>query len=87
MRGGWINVFVAAVVMPATLRGGPRGWLITEPMMHDLRLDRVSYANLNLWATLIGAITCLPAGRAVARPGGPAQRDGPLRQRPTRPLA
>jgi MFS family permease len=63
-RAGWINVVVAAVIMLATLPGRTQGLgLITEPMLRDLQLDRVSYANINLWATLIGAIVCLPIGR------------------------
>lgn len=70
MRGGWINVFVAAVIMLATLPGRTQGLgLITEPMLLDLQLDRVSYANINLWATLIGAIVCLPIGRLFDRAG------------------
>jgi MFS family permease len=70
MRGGWINVFVAAVIMLATLPGRTQGLgLITEPMLLELRLDRVSYANINLWATLIGAIVCLPIGRLFDRAG------------------
>jgi MFS family permease len=61
---GWINVVVAAIVMLATLPGRTQGLgLITEPMLADLRLDRVTYATLNLWATLIGAAICLPIGR------------------------
>ncbi|MEA2562162.1 MAG: hypothetical protein QOH06_3666 [Acidobacteriota bacterium] len=70
MRAGWINVFVAAVIMLATLPGRTQGLgLITEPMLLDLHLDRVSYANINLWATLIGAIVCLPIGRLFDRAG------------------
>ena len=61
---GWINVVVAAIVMLATLPGRTQGLgLITEPMLADLRLDRVTYATINLWATLIGAAICLPIGR------------------------
>jgi MFS family permease len=60
----WINVVVAAIVMLATLPGRTQGLgLITEPMLADLRLDRVTYATINLWATLIGAAICLPIGR------------------------
>jgi MFS family permease len=70
MRGGWVNVVVAAVVMLATLPGRTQGLgLITEPMLLDLQLDRVTYANINLWATLIGAIVCLPIGRLFDRAG------------------
>lgn len=61
---GWINVVVAAIVMLATLPGRTQGLgLITEPLLADLRLDRVTYATMNLWATLIGAAICLPIGR------------------------
>jgi MFS family permease len=60
----WINVVVAAIVMLATLPGRTQGLgLITEPMLADLQLDRVTYATINLWATLIGAAICLPIGR------------------------
>jgi MFS family permease len=61
---GWLNVVVAAVIMVATLPGRTQGLgLITEPMLRDLQLDRVTYANINLWATLLGAAICLPIGR------------------------
>src|SRR5260221_4486711 len=67
---GWINVVVAAVIMLATLPGRTQGLgLITEPMLRDFQLDRVSYANINLWATLLGAIICLPVGRLFDRVG------------------
>ncbi len=67
---GWINVVVAAIVMLATLPGRTHGLgLITEPMLADLRLDRVTYATINLWATLIGAAICLPIGRVFDRAG------------------
>jgi len=67
---GWFNVVVASVIMLATLPGRTQGLgLITEPMLQDLQLDRVSYANINLWATLIGAAICLPIGRVFDRVG------------------
>lgn len=70
MRRGWINVFVAAVIMLATLPGRTQGLgLITEPMLLELHLDRVGYANINLWATLLGAIVCLPIGRLFDHAG------------------
>jgi MFS family permease len=66
----WINVVVAAVIMLATLPGRTQGLgLITEPMLRDLHLDRVSYATINLWATLLGAVVCLPIGRVFDRLG------------------
>ena len=61
---GWVNVVVAAVIMLATMPGRTQGLgLITEPMLRDLQLDRVAYATINLWATLLGAAICLPIGR------------------------
>jgi MFS family permease len=67
---GWINVVVAAVIMLATLPGRTQGLgLITEPMLRDLKLDRVTYASINLWATLLGAAICLPIGRLFDRVG------------------
>jgi hypothetical protein len=66
----WINVVVAAVVMLATLPGRTQGLgLITEPLLRDLQLDRVAYATINLWATLLGAAVCLPIGRVFDRLG------------------
>ena len=67
---GWSNVVVAAVIMLATLPGRTQGLgLITEPMLRDFQLDRVTYANINLWATLLGAVICLPIGRLFDRVG------------------
>ena len=56
--------------MLATLPGRTQGLgLITEPMLRDLQLDRVTYASINLWATLLGAAICLPIGRLFDRIG------------------
>jgi len=67
---GWINVVIASVVMLATLPGRTQGLgLITEPMLRDLQIDRVAYAGINLWATLLGAAICLPVGRLFDRVG------------------
>src|SRR6476619_1888174 len=67
---GWINVVVASVIMLATMPGRTQGLgLITEPLLRDLQLDRVSYATINLWATLLGAVVCLPIGRVFDRFG------------------
>ncbi|HEY8459464.1 MAG TPA: MFS transporter [Blastocatellia bacterium] len=66
----WVNVLIAALIMVATLPGRTQGLgLITEPLLRDLNVDRVSYAQINLWATLLGAIVCLPAGRIFDRLG------------------
>jgi MFS family permease len=67
---GWLNVVIAAFLMLATLPGRTHGLgLITEPLLQELRLDRVLFANLNLWATLIGATLCFPAGWLIDRFG------------------
>jgi MFS family permease len=70
IRLGWVNVIVAAVVMLSTLPGRTQGLgLITEPLLRDLQIDRIAYANINLWATLLGAAICLPIGRVFDRVG------------------
>jgi len=69
-RIAWSTVLIAAVVMLATLPGRTQGLgLITEPLLADLHLDRVTYASLNLWATVLGAACCIPAGLLLDRLG------------------
>jgi len=61
---------MAALAMVGTLPGRTQGLgLITEPLLTDLHIDRVTFATVNLWATLIGALFCLPCGRLVDRFG------------------
>jgi MFS family permease len=68
--GAWIQVLVGALLMVATLPGRTQGLgLITEPLLQELQLDRVSYAQINLWATLLGAVVCLPTGKLFDRFG------------------
>src|SRR5436853_2653109 len=67
---GWANVAIAAIAMVGTLPGRTQGLgLITEPLLSDLGIDRITYATINLWATLIGSLFCLPCGRLVDRFG------------------
>ncbi len=67
---GWVNLTVAALAMVATLPGRTQGLgLITESLLKDLQLDRIQYAQINLWATLIGSLFCLGVGRLVDRFG------------------
>ena len=67
---GWVNVFVAALAMVGTLPGRTQGLgLITEPLLSNLQIDRVVFARINLWATLIGALFCLGVGRLIDRFG------------------
>jgi MFS family permease len=67
---GLTAVCVAATAMVATLPGRSHGLgLITEPLLADLGIDRVTYGRMNLWATLLGALFCFPAGRLLDRFG------------------
>ncbi len=66
----WTNVVLAALLMASTLPGRTQGLaLITEPLLEDLGIGRVSYATINLWATLLGSALCLPAGWLLDRLG------------------
>jgi MFS family permease len=52
--------------MVGTLPGRTQGLgLITESLLSDLQIDRVAFARINLWATLIGALFCLGIGRLI----------------------
>jgi len=67
---GWVNLIVAALAMVATLPGRTLGLaLVTEPLLRDLSLDRVQYATINLWATLIGATFAVLCGPLIDRFG------------------
>jgi len=66
----WINVVIGAFLMVATLPGRTQGLgLITEPLLADLGISHLSYASVNLWATLLGAAACLPVGWLIDRVG------------------
>jgi MFS family permease len=63
-------LLVAAAAMVGTLPGRTQGLgLITEPLLQDLRLGRVTYAELNFWATVIGATGAVGVGPAIDRFG------------------
>ena len=67
---GWLMLLAAAAAMVGTLPGRTQGLgLITEPLLADLAIGRVDYAQLNLWATLIGAAGALGIGRFIDRFG------------------
>ena len=67
---GWVVVGMAALAMVGTLPGRSQGLgLITEPLMRDTGLSRISYAQINLVATLIGSIFCFGIGRLIDRRG------------------
>ena len=59
-------MIVAAFAMVGTLPGRTQGLgLITEPLLADFDLDRYTYATINLWATLIGALFSIGVGRFI----------------------
>src|SRR5215213_9552420 len=65
-----VAVVVAAAAMVATLPGRTHGLgLVTEPLLADLSLQRVPFAALNLWATLLGALLCIPVGWLIDQLG------------------
>src|SRR5262245_54225434 len=67
---GWWFVLAAAAAMVGTLPGRTQGLgLITEPLLADLRLDRVAYATLNFWATMIGSAAAVGIGPLIDRAG------------------
>lgn len=56
--------------MVGSLPGRTQGLgLITEPLLADLAMDRVTYANVNFWATMIGSAGALGVGYTVDRYG------------------
>jgi MFS family permease len=66
----WVHVGVAALAMVATLPGRTHGLgLFTEPIRKSFGLDTESYGFLNMWATLLGALFCLPCGWLIDRIG------------------
>ena len=67
---GWVVLTVAAAAMVGTLPGRTQGLgLITEPLLRDLGVTRVGYAQINLVATLVGALFCIGIGRVIDRRG------------------
>jgi MFS family permease len=69
-RYGWVVLFVAAAAMVGSLPGRTQGLgLVTEPLLADLGIDRVSYAALNFWATIFGSAGALGIGYAIDRYG------------------
>ena len=67
---GWLIVGVAALAMVGTLPGRTQGLgLITEPLLRDLAIDRIRFAEINLAATLAGSLFCFGVGGFVDRYG------------------
>jgi MFS family permease len=67
---GWVVLAVAAAAMVGTLPGRTQGLgLITEPLVLDVGISRVVFAQINLVATLVGALFCFGIGRLIDRIG------------------
>ncbi len=67
---GWVVLVVAAAAMVGTLPGRTQGLgLITEALLRDLALDRVAYAEINFWATILGSAFAIGIGRVQDRVG------------------
>jgi len=67
---GWNALVIASLAMVCTLPGRTQGLgLITDPLLRDLGLDELRWANVNLVATLIGAAFCIGVGRLIDRFG------------------
>lgn len=67
---GWVMMGVAALALVGTLPGRTQGLgLITESLLKDLQLNRVTFAQMNLWATLLGSLFCLGIGRMLDQLG------------------
>lgn len=66
----WVHVGVAALAMVTTLPGRTHGLgLFTEPIRNTFALDTEVYGWLNMGATLLGALFCLPCGWLLDRLG------------------
>jgi MFS family permease len=66
-------LLVAAAAMVGTLPGRTQGLgLITEPLLADFQLDRVTYATLNFWATILGSAGAIGIGQLLDRYGSRA---------------
>ncbi len=67
---GWVSLGVAALAMVGTLPGRTQGLgLVTEPLLKDLGLGRIAFAEIILVATLVGSLFCIGIGRLVDRAG------------------
>jgi sugar phosphate permease len=63
-------MFVAALAMVGTLPGRTQGrGLVTESILADFQIDRITFATLNLWTTILGAAGALGIGQLIDRFG------------------
>lgn len=74
---GWFVLLVAALAMVGTLPGRTQGLgLVTEPLLRDFGVSRTAFAQINLVATLVGALFCAGVGRVIDRAGSRAVLTG-----------
>src|SRR5262245_45925547 len=69
---GWVMIGIAALAMLATLPCRTMGLgMVTERLLADeaFGIDKVTYGDINLWGTLLGALFCIPCGRLIDRFG------------------
>ena len=67
---GWTVALVAAAAMVGTLPARTQGLgIITDHVLVDFSIDRVTWAEINLWATLVGAGFAIGVGRLLDRIG------------------
>jgi MFS family permease len=67
---GWVVLGVSTLAMIGTLPGRTQGLgLITEPLLRDLTISRVNFAQINLVATLAGSLFCIGIGKLIDRVG------------------
>ncbi len=67
---GWVVLGIAALAMVGTLPGRTQGLgLITEPLLRDLGVSRVAYAQINLVATLVGSLFAFGVGSLLDHRG------------------
>jgi MFS family permease len=67
---GWVVLGVSTLAMIGTLPGRTQGLgLITEPLLRDLEISRVTFAQINLVATLLGSLFCIGIGKLIDRVG------------------
>lgn len=61
---GWVMVALAAIAMAATLPGRTHGLgLVTKQLLADFpSISQDTFGVINFWATIIGALFCLPCG-------------------------
>lgn len=69
-RWRWVHVGVAALAMVLTLPGRTHGLgFFVEPMLKSLGMGREMFGFISLWATLLGALFCVPCGWLLDRLG------------------